>query len=195
MMNTLKDPRRPEFFTTIDGVYKGGTVGIGNSFSSYSHPSDKVEQPDFPYVFLSYSQIEFDLAEAAARGFNVGGTAAEHYTAAIQASMDYWGVSAADAAAYLAQPSVAYATAAGDYKQKIGTQEYISLYMDGFGAWTVQRRLDFPALVAPPTAQSAFPIRFTYPVSEQNLNSQNWSGASSAIGGDKVDTKLWWDIN
>ena len=38
-----------------------------------------MEQPDFPYIFLSYSQIEFDLAEAAARGFNVGGTAAEHY--------------------------------------------------------------------------------------------------------------------
>ena len=67
--------------------------------------------------------------------------------------------------------------------------------MDGFDAWTAQRRLDFPALVAPPTAQSAFPIRFTYPVSEQNLNSQSWTAASSAIGGDKVDTKLWWDIN
>jgi hypothetical protein len=195
MMNLLNDPRRPEFFTTIDGVYKGGTVGIGNSFSSYSHPSDKVEQPDFPYIFLSYSRVEFDLAEAAARGFNVGGTAAEHYTTAIEASLDYWGVPAGEAVAYLAQPSVAYATAAGSYKQKIGTQEYISLYMDGFDAWTAQRRLDFPALVAPPTAQSAFPIRFTYPVSEQNLNSQSWTTASSAIGGDKVDTKLWWDIN
>ena len=195
MMNSLNDPRRPSYFTTIDGVYAGGTVGVGNSFSSYSHPSDKVEQPDFPYIFLSYWQVQFDLAEAAARGFSVAGTAADHYTAAIQASLDYWGVSAADAAAYLAQPSVAYATAPGDYKQKIGTQEYLSLYMDGFDAWTVQRRLDYPALAAPPTAQSAFPVRFTYPVSEENLNSPNWSAASSAIGGDKVDTKLWWDTN
>lgn len=195
IMNSLNDPRRPAYFTTLDGAYVGGTVGAGNAFTSYSHPSDKVEQPDFPYVFLSYWQVQFDLAEADARGFNVGGTAAEHYTTAIQASLDYWGVSASDAAAYLAQPSVAYATAAGDYKEKIGTQEYLSLYMDGFDAWTVQRRLDYPALVAPPTAQSAFPVRFTYPVSEQNLNSPNWSAASSAIGGDKVDTKLWWDTN
>ena len=36
LMNTLNHPRRPEFFTTIDGVYKGGTVGIGNLFSSCS---------------------------------------------------------------------------------------------------------------------------------------------------------------
>ena len=193
IMNDNNDPRRPSYFTTVGGVYVGGTVGIGNSFSSYSHPSALVEQPDFPYILLSYSEVEFALAEAVERGFSVGGTAATHYTNGVQASLDFWGVSAGDAATYLAQPSVAYATAAGTYKQKIGIQKYLALYMDGFDAWTEQRRLDYPALVAPPTAQSAFPVRFTYPVNEQNLNSGSWSAASSAIGGDKVETKLFWD--
>ena len=32
----------------------------------------------------------------------------------------------AEAAAYLAQPSVNYATAAGNYKQKIGDQKWIA---------------------------------------------------------------------
>jgi hypothetical protein len=193
VMNANNDPRRPSYFTTVGGVYVGGTVGIGNAFPSYSHPSALVEQPDFPYIFLSYSEVEFALAEAVERGFSVGGTAATHYTNAVQASLDFWGVAPVDAATYLAQPSVAYGTAAGTYKQKIGIQKYLALYMDGFDAWTEQRRLDFPALVAPPTAQSAFPVRFTYPVNEQNLNSGSWSAASSAIGGDKVETKLFWD--
>lgn len=193
MMNANQDPRLPFYFTTYNGAYVGGTPGLGNAFSTSSHPSDLVEQPDFPYIWHSYAQVEFNLAEAVERGFNVGGTAADHYNKAVSASMDYWGVSSADASAYLVKPSVAYATAAGNYKQKIGTQEYLALYMDGFDAWTVQRRLDFPVLVAPPTAQSAFPVRYFYPVNEQNLNSASWSAASTAIGGDKVDTKLFWD--
>ena len=194
VMNTLNDPRRPFFFDKpADSAYKGGTPGVGNTFSRLSHPSALIEKPDFPYLFMSYSEVEFILAEAVERGYNVGGTAASHYTAAVTASLNFWGVSPADIAAYLAQPSVAYATAAGTYKQKIGMQKWLAYYLDGFDAWTDQRRLDFPALIAPSTAKSGYPVRYTYPVNEQNLNSGSWKAASSAIGGDKVETKLFWD--
>lgn len=193
LMNDRNDPRRPIYFTTIDGKYVGGENGTGNAFSTLSHPGDLVEQPDFPYTLISYAEVEFILAEAVERGYNVGGTAAGHYTEAVTASLSSWGVSAGDIAAYLAQPSVNYATAAGTYKQKIGIQKYLALYMDGFDAWTEQRRLDYPALVAPATAQSGYPVRYTYPVNEQNLNSASWTAASTAIGGDQVETKLFWD--
>lgn len=33
----------------------------------------------------------------------------------------------------------------------------------------------------------------TYPVREQSVNSTNWESASTAIGGDKLTTKLFWD--
>lgn len=197
IMNANNDPRREAFFTgkggNNDSAFVGGVVGRGNAFPSYSHPSDLVEQPDFPFIFMSYSEVEFILAEAAERGYNVGGTAATHYTSAVKASLDFWGVSAADAAVYLAKPSVAYATAAGTYKQKIGIQKYLSLYTNGFQTWVEQRRLDYPVLIAPPTALSGYPVRFTYPVNEQNLNSGSWSEAKTAIGGDNVETKLFWD--
>lgn len=193
LMNTLNDPRRPMYFTTIGGIYQGGTPGTGNSFATLSHPGALVEKPDFPYTLMSYAEVEFILTEAVERGYNVGGTAAAHYTKAVTASLMQWGVSAGDIAAYLAQPSVAYATAAGNYKQKIGIQKYLALYMDGFDAWTEQRRLDYPKLLTPTDAKSGYPVRYTYPVTEQNLNSPNWSAASAAIGGDKVETKLFWD--
>ena len=193
IMNSINDPRRPLYFKPVNNTYVGGEPGAGSSDPSIARPSDKVEQPDFPYILLSYSEVEFSLAEAAERGFSVGSTAATHYTNAVSASFDFWGVSALDATIYLAQLSVAYATAAGTYKQKIGIQKYLALYMDGFDAWTEQRRLDYPALVTPASPQSGYPVRYTYPVNEQNLNSGSWKAASAAIGGDKVETKLFWD--
>src|SRR5581483_8606240 len=114
----LNDPRTP-YFITVDanGKYNGGLPGASNNYATYSKPSGplmvsgsigKITNPDFPGDMLDYSEVEFLLAEAVERGFNVGGTAATHYNNAITASILFWGGSATDAATYLAQPSVAY---------------------------------------------------------------------------------------
>jgi hypothetical protein len=206
-LKTLSDPRLPLYFQpTITGVnkgtYVGGTYGVVNVYTLASLPGTPLEDPTFPGILASYSETEFLLAEAAARGFNVGGTAASHYNAAITASITYWGSfdstngsSYYDAAAatYLAQPSVAYTSATGTYKQKIGTQKWIAEYAQPVQAWTDQRRLDYPALVAPSTALSGFPVRLKYPTEELSLNAANYATAASAIGGDKVETKIFWD--
>jgi len=195
ILNSTNDPRRPAFFGTVPTTteYLGGVPGKGNTFNLFSPPSEVVTAPDAPFVLMSYAEVEFILAEAVERGYSVGGTAESHYNAAVTASITQWGGTTTDATAYLAQPSVAYTTAPGTYKQKIGTQKYLALYNDGFDAWTEQRRLDYPVLVEPFQAQSAYPVRFTYPINEENLNSSSYSAASASIGGDKVDTKLFWD--
>lgn len=194
-MNTLNDPRR-RFYFTLDpnDKYSGGVYGAGNSFSNFSHVNENITEPDFPSLLLDYAEVEFLLAEAAARGYNVGGSAAEHYNRGVTASIQYWGGTAAEATAYLAQPSVNYATAPGDFKQKIGTQAWLALYLRGFDAWTSWRRLDYPALTKPASAITEIPIRYTYPSNEQNLNQENYDAASTAIGGDEVTTPLFWDI-
>ena len=278
-MKAMSDPRIPIYFTVDKiGAYTGGTYGSSNSFSTFSKPGAIVKEPDFEHLLLDYSEVEFYLAEAAARGWNVGGTAAAHYDKAITASMEYWGVEDVSThkaimtsvvsggtgyavgdvltvtggvstapteikvtkvasgviteavietpgvytvppggtvsvtggtgtgatfspiyvggiSAYLARPDVAYATATGTYKEKIGVQKWLALYNRGFEAWTEWRRLDAPVLVAPANALSVIPVRFTYPVQEQNLNGTNYASAATAIGGDKVDTKLFWDKN
>ena len=194
LMNSLNDPRRPLYFTKDPtGNYSGGIPGKGNSYGPFSHFTDKVLAPDAPAPLLTYSEVEFILAEAAARGMNVGGTIEEHYNKGITASIEEWGGTEADANNYIAQPNVNYATAPGDWKQKIGTQFYISLFNRGFDAWTVLRRLDYPKLQEPLQAVSEFPVRFTYPVDEQNINTVNYDQAAQAIGGDDVTTKLFWD--
>ena len=197
MMTSLNDPRIPLYFTTDqNGGYSGGIAGKGNTYSIFSKPSTTITAPAFPGNLLDYSETEFNLAEAAARGFNVGGTAETHYNAAITASIEAWGGSAGDAATYLLQPSVAYTTAAGaDYREKIANQEYIALYNRGFDEWVLMRRLDFPVVPAPLIALTDFPVRFYYPAKESNVNEPNVVAASQAIGGDEVTTKLFWDIH
>jgi len=193
-MESLNDPRVPLYFTTdAVGGYSGGIPGSGNNFATFSKPSTTITAPDFPGLFLDYSEVEFFLAEAVERGFSVGGTAATHYNNAITASITYWGGTPAEATAYLAQPSVNYLTAPGTYKQKIGKQKWIALYNRGWDEWIEWRRLDAPVITAPPTALTATPLRFTYSVDEQNINKTNYDAAAAAIGSDVVTTKLFWD--
>lgn len=192
---SLSDPRIPLFFTFDNSGtgYSGGVPGDQNNFQAFSKPSAILTAADYPLILLSFVETEFLLAEAKERGFNVPGTAASHYTNGVTQSIISWGGKALDALTYLAQPQVNYLTAAGTYKQKIGFQKWIALYNRGWDAWIETRRLDYPQLPDPIQAVSDFPVRFTYSVDEQNINTTNYNAAAAAIGGDKVTTKLFWD--
>ncbi|OKL41134.1 SusD/RagB family nutrient-binding outer membrane lipoprotein [Pontibacter flavimaris] len=192
LMNELDDPRRPQYFTDVDGEFVGGTVGFSNDYEANSTVSEKVAQLDFPGVLLDYAEVEFLLAEAAERGF-IAEPAAEHYNAAIRASILYWGGTEAEADAYLAQPEVNYATAPGEWREKIGRQAWIAYFNRGYEAWLTWRRLDAPTLI-PPVEGLIVPTRLIYPVNEQTLNPNNRDAAASAIGGDESSTKLFWDV-
>lgn len=193
-MIALNDPRRLAY---TNGNPTGGTVGSSNSYSSKTHISNIIQAPDFSGTLLDCAEVEFLLAEAVERGVTVGGTAESHYNNAITASFLDWGLTPTDASTYLAQSSVAYTTATGTWQQKIGEQAWLGLYNRGFESWTSYRRLDFPVLVAPASANVAaggkVPVRMQYPIREQTLNSTNYNAASTAIGSDLLTTKLFWD--
>lgn len=193
---TVTDPRLKFYATTIEGAFKGGKQGNPNSYNSFSHVNGGLLSATREVVIMDYAETEFLLAEALERGFVVGGTAQAHYNNAITASINYWGGTAAEATAYLAQPTVAYTTAVGTFKQKIGTQAWLAYFQRGMTAWTSYRRLDFPVLLAPPLHVEGIdkvPVRYTYAVSEQTLNFTNYSAAAAKIGGDTPLTILFWD--
>ena len=200
-MNTLNDPRRAAYFTfkPSTSTYVGGNYGFSNAYSNFSHVSDLVKTVNAPAVLFEATEVNFLLAESAARGFSVGDTAENYYNQAIQTSFEFWGL-ASSASAYLANPDVAYTTAPGaTYKDKIGRQAWIALFNRGFESWTTWRRLDAPNLVAPtsayPESDGVVPKRLPYPVNEQTVNGANWQAASTAIGGDRLSTKIFWDVN
>ena len=196
-MNALNDPRREKWFTKYDGNYVGIVYGkTGSStYRYYSHFVDEILfDPAYPTILCDYVEVEFLLAEAAARNLGDVTGADAHYNTAILESMAYWGVSDADALTYLAQPSVAYLTATGDFKQKIGTQKWLGLFDRGIEGWAEWRRLDYPVLNYPAGLEySDIPKRMPYPFNENKMNKTNYDAAAAAIGGDKATTKLFWD--
>lgn len=190
LMDTLNDPRMDTYFQNkIDGAWVPGIYGASNAYSNSSHINDGIQTADFPGILMTYSEVEFYIAEAAARGYNVGQTAEAAYNEAIRASFAFWNVGGADD--YIA--TVPYD--ANNWKESIGTQAYIAFYTRGFVAYTEYRRLDVPTMNVAPDAVTGGPVptRFTYPVNEQTLNADNYYQAAQAIGGDELLTKLFWD--
>ncbi len=199
-LNGKSDPRRDIFFnpaSKIAGEYKGAPYAQQVTYKNFSNVGLKLRERTNPGVIFDHTETSFLLADAANRGFNVGGTAAQYYEEGIRSSMSYWGVSSADTETYLARTDVAFATAAGTDKQKIAYQLWIAYYNRGFEGWTEYRRLDYPVLVAPVTAVSEaegkVPVRNIYSLFDATLNKENYNAAATAIGGDKMTTKLFWD--
>jgi hypothetical protein len=197
---TVTDPRLAIYATPVVGSeppeYVGGAQGQANGYPSFSHVNPMHLEADRPWIISDYTEAEFLLAEAVERGFTVGGTAETHYNNAVESSILYWGGTQAEADAYLAQPSVAYATAFASWKQKIGTQAWLAYWLRGNTLWNSYRRLDYPRLFAPPDYKQNIdkvPVRLFYPVSEQTLNEDNYNAASAAIGGDSPLTRLFFD--
>lgn len=190
-MSSLNDPRMAVWFTKVNGKYVGGVFGELNPvYSDYSAMSTFFRSSTNPSNLLSYSEVAFLKAEAAARGYNAGGAANTLYDAAVLASMNENGVSTADANAYI-QANPYDAT---NWKKSIGIQAWIATFNRGFASWNFVRRLDFPTLVNPPKSQlSGVPVRMPYPDQEYVLNKENVTAAGTAIGGDKATTKLFWD--
>lgn len=205
-MKQINDPRLAVYARPAkdDDAIRGKVYGQGsfsNDFTYYSYPGTRVYSPDFPGVIITAAEVEFALAEAAQRGFNVGGSAAEHYANGIKASMQFWGISDADATAYLA--NVPYQE--GKWRDCIGAQKWLALYMQGLQSWAERIRLDFKnpvdgsEIFAKPKSLdptvTMVPFRLSYPISEGNINRVNYQAAGDAIGGDAKGTRLWWNKN
>ena len=197
-MMALEDPRLPAYFTQYEEAYVGAIAGLdgAQSYNNYSHFADRYFDATLEVVLMDYCEVEFFLAEAVEKSLgNVSGSAEDHYNAAISASLDYHGVGGSTDA-YLAQDNVAYSTATGDYKQKIGTQKWIALYNRGTESWAEWRRLDYPILNIPEgMTYDNIPNRMPYPYDEGELNGSNYEAAASAIGGDNTTSRVFWDMN
>jgi hypothetical protein len=151
-----------------------------------------------PSYMLTYAEVAFIQAEAANKG--LGGLnaaqAAGFYNAGVTASITQWGGTAAQAAAYLAQPSVAYAGGATGLQQ-IGLQKWFSMFTQGTEAWSEWRRTGNPASIKMgPKAYADtpnIPRRFLYPAAEASSNGAALAGAIADQGPDGYYTKVWWD--
>ena len=190
-MKNLSDPRMDVWFTKVAGAYKGGVFGeLNDPYTNFSQLGPYFRSATASSNLLSYAEVAFLKAEAAARNYSAGGTAVDLYTAAVTESLRENGVSTANIATYLATNPYN----AANWKQSIGVQAWIAMFNKGFASWNFTRRLDNPILVNPPKSNlSSVPYRMPYSDQEYVLNGANVKAAANKIGGDKATTKLFWD--
>ena len=185
----------PEYVGLAYGLAGGVAAAIPRA--SFSRPSAKVREATAPALLMLYDEVLFIKAEAAARGF-IGGDANGFLDDAVEASFDYWGVGGdAEADAYVADLDDVDGS---NYKQVIGVQKWLALYLQGVQGWSEWRRLDFTGVFVPPAGGKAasfdgpIPVRFPYPDNEGTLNSENLQAAVASQGADTQGTRLWWDV-
>lgn len=192
-MNNTNDSRISEYYSDVDGDYIGQTIGAPGSISDFSNAGGFAYTTNTPGIILNYTEVAFYLAEASAR-WGIGGSPAALYASAVTSSFTDWGLTS-DATAYIA----AHPYDASNWKKSIGEQAWVAMYNQAVTSWNFYRRLDYPQLVAPstaiPNAGGKVPVRLQYPSLEATTNGTNYAAASAAIGGDKLTTKLFWDIN
>jgi hypothetical protein len=186
--------------------YVGMPYGITSSLTASqqtntSYWSSNILKQDYTEILMEYSEVEFLLSEQ--NGWNN-----TNYQNGVRASMQRWGVTTAKITAYIS-------TLAPANQGNVITQKYIALFMQPYEAFAEYRRTGFPntllqpggtyPLNAPNPADGAttytfnalrsltsMPARFTYPANLAQLNGENVAAAATAIGGDKLDTKLIW---
>jgi len=201
---SLNDPRLPIYASptqdptpqTYVGIPNGLLVGDASSlgFTKTSKPGAYFRAPHAPAVIISYAEVLFDRAEAAARGLTTE-DAATLYNQAVTASLQQYGIADAAVAIYTALPAVQYDPT--NYKKSIGEQKWIALFGQGLEAFAEWRRLDYPQLqpAVAGTLGGKLPVRFIYPGTEQSLNGTNYKAAVADQGPDLLTTKLWFDVN
>ncbi|PSR53184.1 SusD/RagB family nutrient-binding outer membrane lipoprotein [Adhaeribacter arboris] len=174
----------------------------------YSEPNTAtIANFSAPTIILSYSEVEFLLAEAALRGWETG-VPQEHYHKAIRANMEsstlYPNSSVANVAitpeeidTYIAAHPLTGSMP--EMMQQIHTQFYLAhyMYLDFFEAWSNWRRTGVPTLQQINYALNATggaPVRrLMYSFEEKSLNAASVENAIKNQGPDLYTTRVWWD--
>lgn len=137
-----------------------------------SYLNDIYKEPSGPLLkarLISFAEVNFILAEAALKGWNVGGSAKAYYEAGVKASLNTWGVGD-DYDSYIQGAGVAYD---GTLKRII-QQKWIASWTMAEEAWFDYRRTGYPELKPGPYAKKQrLPVRYIYSSEELNLNTAN----------------------
>ena len=209
LVNWLKDRNDPRLAALVKPGKKGDFAGMPNGLtdvaigaytrSNLSVPGDLMLEPDQPLDIMAASEIWFLRAEAAL--FGLGGTDANAlFQKGIEQSMKRWGIEPAE---YIANSP--FATLSGTQEEKfaqIGNQMWVAFIPNHQEAWSNMRRTGYPVVkrrtdpkLSKGVTDGYLPKRLVYPYTvEKTLNGNNMQEAITRLGGDKIDTPVWWDV-
>ena len=183
-----------------------GTGGDAAPIGAYSRPTFMYRNLEAPVFVLTYAETQLLFAEAAVRGYSVGGTAAEYYANGLSGAMlainKYGGtqIATADITAYVAANPL-------DISSEDAALEMINIQywattglLGNFAeAWSNWRRSEYPVLTpviyTGNFSNGTIPVRQVYPAEEQTYNPANYAAAAANMGGDTWTARVWWDVD
>lgn len=189
--------------------YPGGT-GTGADFAplgNYSRPRTslylKLGEPIF---VLTYAETELLLAEAAVRGWNVSGSAQQHYTNGVSGAMQSLTqldaqtvINPANISDYLKNHALDMSSVANAL-QMINTQYWVATgtNFNLIENWFNWKRSGYPVLVPVNypgnVTNGTIPRRMIYLSTEILTNPVNYKAAVAHLaGGDALTSRVWWD--
>jgi hypothetical protein len=185
------------------------------SFTNFRRYYSSVSGPE-AYTLLGYAEQNFNIAEAANRGWLSGTSADTYYQRGINASLDFYGLSngqvltIGDAAgnalgtatvsrsAFLSNAGVVYKGDNASGLEQILNQKYVAFFQNsGYEAFYNWRRTGYPSTFVSTgsglNANGRIPRRWQYPVDEQTYNTTNYQTAlQSQFGGtDDLNQDTW----
>jgi hypothetical protein len=187
-----------------------GSTGTGNDIAplgKYSRPRiGTYLKRDGTLFVLTYAETELLLAEAKARGWNVPGTAAEHYNNGVVAAITSLSqldpsatIPVAEAQAFAAANPLDESSLEASLKE-INTQYWIATgsMFNFLETWFNWKRSGYPQLtpVNYPgnVTGGVIPRRMIYLQTEVINNKANYSEAVTRLtGGDLLTGRVWWD--
>ncbi len=210
-LKSHNDPRISVLCSTVDGntetaLQSGQDINDFSKTAAHSKPNihifggSGIIVYDAPLFFQTYAEVEFMEAEAAVRWGLAGGNAAAHYNAGVKAAMEVLALYGQDGVI----PTVAidnYLVAnpfdPAKALEMINDQYWVATFGNALESFSNWKRSGYPQLVpltiAAALTNGQIPRRFTYPASEKISNPENVAAATSAMGGDKLTTRMWWD--
>ena len=195
------------------GIPAGSFSDLQDSSFAYAQPRlDVMVAANAPIVVMGLAEVEFNKAEAIARGWVNGDAKATYENGVVAACKIYESIypnapaiSDSSIQAYLQEPEIAYDANAQNTLDtalvRINNQKWLTLFLDGYEAFANTRRLDIPKLTPvaaefrAPESDGSIPKRVRYPVSEKNVNTLEYNKAIDTQGEDNINTRLWWDMN
>ncbi|MBQ2224810.1 MAG: SusD/RagB family nutrient-binding outer membrane lipoprotein [Prevotella sp.] len=169
------------------------------------------EMPETPGILITSAEVNFLLAEAKTKGWNVSGDAETYYENGVRESMemlndyylnkDYDKLISEDEINTFIENNKLSAT---NPKETINTQAWILHMMNPSEAWANMRRSDYPVILDrtqllkfdgfPYGPDLHTPTRLKYPELEGQYNTANYNEALQNLGGtDNWHKRMWWD--
>ncbi|HEY0611994.1 MAG TPA: SusD/RagB family nutrient-binding outer membrane lipoprotein [Chitinophaga sp.] len=147
-------------------------------------------------MIMNYAEVNFILAEAAARGW-INKSAETYYNTGAQSSITLWLPNWTESVTdFLADADIQWLQDATleEKMEKIHLQKYYALFLTDLQQWFEYRRTGHPVLPQGGGLRNngVMPARMTYPVYVQSTNPTNYKAAVAAQGPDVIATQVWW---